>query len=84
MAIGSHIIPKFYLDQFSTPSTRKKGPGRVWVYQKSREPAERGTTVQGFENGYFAFIRPDGKADESLEPRLAELEGACGDNLVFA
>jgi hypothetical protein len=56
----------------------------VWVYQKSKKPQERGTTVQGFENGYFAFIRPDGKADESLEPRLAELEARCGDTLVLA
>jgi hypothetical protein len=86
MAIASHIIPKFYLDQFSVPSSRKrkKGPANlVWVYQKNKTPTQRATVVQGAENGYFAFVRPDGTRDESFETRLADLEGACGDTLVL-
>jgi len=27
MAIGSHIIPHFYLEQFANPAKRKGGPG---------------------------------------------------------
>jgi hypothetical protein len=27
MAIGSHIIPRFYLEQFANPAKRKGGPG---------------------------------------------------------
>ena len=84
MAIGSHIIPRFYLEQFATPSKRRNAPGRVWVYQKDHESDERATTVQGFERGYFGFVRPDGTLDESLETRLAKVEGDCQDTLVSA
>jgi hypothetical protein len=87
VAVGSHIIPKFYLDQFSVPSSRKrrKGPANlVWVYQKNKTPAQRATVIQGAENGYFAFVKPDGTRDESFETRLADLEGDCGDTLVLA
>jgi hypothetical protein len=84
MTIGSHIIPRFYLEQFSVPSKRKNGPGRVWVYQKNKQPDQRATTVQGFEKGYFAFVKPDGTVDESFEARLAKLEGDCNDTLFLA
>jgi len=81
MAIGSHIIPKFYLDRFANPPDRKNGQPHLWVYERLKEPHYRATSVQGYENGYFAFVRPDGSLDESLETRLAELEGACLDTL---
>ena len=81
MAIGSHIIPKFYLDRFAKPPERKNGQPHLWVYERLEEPHHRATSVQGYENGYFAFVRPDGTLDESLETRLAELEGACLDTL---
>jgi Protein of unknown function (DUF4238) len=71
--IGSHIIPRFYLEQFSTPSElRKKGgkrvkSGRVWVYEKSKDPKLRSTSRQGRENGYFGFILPNGRLNEFFE-----------------
>lgn len=80
---GSHIIPKFYLDRFANPPDRKGGHPRIWVYEKGKEPAYRATRIQGAENGYFAFITPDGKLDEGLETRLADLEGSCLETLVL-
>jgi hypothetical protein len=83
--IGSHIIPKFYLEQFSIRSARGVNkPGRIWVYEKGKAPSQRATTVQGAENGYFGFIRPDGTLDESLETELAKRENECNDVLVCA
>jgi hypothetical protein len=83
--IGSHIIPKFYLEQFATPSNRGKNkPGRVWVYQKGRDPQERATSVQGRENGYFGFVRPDGSIEESFESVLAGRENECNEVLACA
>jgi len=83
--IGSHIIPKFYLEQFATPSRRGKDkPGRIWVYEKGRSPHQRSTSVQGVENGYFGFVRPNGSLEESLETYLADRERECGDVLVSA
>ena len=83
--IGSHIIPKFYLKQFATPSTRgKKNPGRIWVYEREQPADERATSVQGVENGYFGFLRPDGIFDESFESVLAKIENDCNDVLVSA
>lgn len=83
--IGSHTIPQFYLKQFGVPSKRgPEKPWRVWVYEKGQEPDERATTVQGAENGYFAFVRPDGIVDESLERDLADREDDCNDVLASA
>jgi hypothetical protein len=84
MPIGSHVIPRLYLEQFASPSARKGKPGRVWVYQRGKKPQQRATSVQGRENGYFGFVRPDGTLEESLETRLAKLEKACQDTLVCA
>lgn len=88
--IGSHIIPAFYLEQFSTPSElrKKRGAkvkaGRVWVYEKGKEPNPRSTSRQGRENGYFGFILPDGSLDEAFESELAKREGECNEVLACA
>jgi hypothetical protein len=84
MAIGSHTIPRFYLEQFTNPSRRKRRPGKVWTYEKGKEPQLRATDSQGYENGYFAFVRADGTLDESFETKLATLEERCNDELVCA
>lgn len=84
MSIGSHTIPRFYLEQFANPNKRKGKPGKVWTYEKGKVPQLRGTDAQGYENGYFAFVQPDGKLDESFEAKLAELEARCNDTLVCA
>jgi Protein of unknown function (DUF4238) len=79
--IGSHIIPKFYLEQFSTPARQKGKPGRIWVYEKGKQPHQRSTSVQGAENGYFGYIRDDGSVDgvleEAFEKELARRESEC-------
>ena len=88
--IGSHIIPSFYLEQFSTPSDRRKRrgekvkSGRVWVYEKGKEPNHRSTSRQGRENGYFGFILPDGRLNEAFESELAQREGECNEVLACA
>lgn len=84
--IGSHIIPKFYLEQFACPSKRKNNPGRVWVYEKGKKPGERATSVQGVENGYFAYIHDDGSEDgvleDAYEKNLATRETEC-DSVLY-
>jgi hypothetical protein len=84
MAIGSHPIPRFYLEQFANPARRKGRPGRVWTYEKGKPTHPRATDSQGYENGYFAYIKPDGTRDESFENYLAKLEDRCNDALVCA
>jgi Protein of unknown function (DUF4238) len=84
--IGSHIIPKFYLEQFAHPAKRKDKPGRIWVYEKGKQPDERATSVQGVQNGYFGYIRDDGSMDGVLEAAfekdLAQRENEC-DEVLF-
>jgi hypothetical protein len=76
--LNSHIIPAFYLERFALPSDRgPRNPGRVWVYQKGQEPDQRATSVQGKQNGYFAYVRPDGAEEESFETVLAQRENEC-------
>ena len=84
MAIGSHTIPRFYLEQFANPSKRKGKPGEVWTYEKGKPTHPRSTRSQGYQNGYFAYFKEDGTADESFETRLAELEDRYNDALVCA
>ncbi|HWY42620.1 MAG TPA: DUF4238 domain-containing protein [Candidatus Sulfotelmatobacter sp.] len=84
MSIGSHIIPRFYLEQFSNPAKRKGRPGKVWTYEKGKPTHPRATDAQGYENGYFAQVQEDGQRDESFEAKLAELEARCNDALVCA
>jgi len=83
--IGSHVIPRFYLEQFSTPSKRGKSkPGRLWVYERGKEPSQRATSIQGVRNGYFGYVQPDGSFEESFESDLARLERECNDVLICA
>jgi hypothetical protein len=49
-----------------------------------KAPRPSSTKAQGYENGYFAFVHPDGTKDESFETKLASLEGRYSDVLVCA
>lgn len=82
---NSHIIPAFYLERFARPSVRgPNNPGRVWVYEKGEQPDDRATSVQGRENGYFAYVRPDGTVEETFETVLAKRESECNEVLELA
>jgi hypothetical protein len=79
--IGSHIIPAFYLEQFATRQSKKK-PGRIWVYEKDKEPDHRSISVQGKEKGYFATLLADSSVDDQeAERALAALENECNEIL---
>jgi hypothetical protein len=54
------------------------------VRTSEKEPDERATSLQGVENGYFGYVKPDGTLEESLETRLANLENECNDILPHA
>ena len=69
--IGSHIIPKAYLEQFAIRKKARDETGRFFVYEKGKLPRRAAPKAEGVENGYFAFVRPDGSIDESLENSLA-------------
>ncbi len=84
MAIGSHTIPRFYLEQFADANRRRGKPGNVWVYEKGKPPRQASTKAQGYENGYFAFVHSNGTRDESFETQLAKLEDRCNDELICA
>jgi len=58
--------------------------GLIWVYEKGKPPDQRATKVQCRVNGYFGSVRPNGSLDESLEPKLADLENECNDVLFCA
>ena len=82
--MNSHIIPAFYLERFASPSTRApRAPGRGWLYEKGCVPDDRATSVQGRENGYFEFVRPDGTVEESFETVLAARENECNEVLAL-
>jgi hypothetical protein len=81
--IGSHVIPKFYLEQFATKKSPKAKAGHLWVYTKNA-PVRQGTPKsEGVENGYFGMPMKEG-LDESLEAELAEREDRAKDVLLMA
>jgi hypothetical protein len=84
MAIGSHSIPRFYLEQFANPARRRGRSGKVWTYEKGKPTHPRSTDSQGYENGYFGFVKHDGTRDESFESKLAQLEDRYSGALVYA
>ena len=83
--IRSHIIPKFYLEKFAVrPKRRKRGPGRIWVYERGRKPGQRATSRQGVKKGHFEYRKPDGSWEHSFESLLAEHESECNEILTCA
>src|SRR5882724_8668760 len=78
----SHIIPKFYLKQFSFKKPNKKH--YVWLYEKGKKPDPRWIDRAGVVSGYFGYVMPDGTLEESFEKTLAKMEHDCDDVLVCA
>src|SRR6266852_6115125 len=76
MRVGSHIVPRYYLEQFASKRRPKAPSGAVWVYAKTKPPTQRGTPVVGVENGYFDTQTPTGDV-LSYEVRLADHEHAA-------
>jgi hypothetical protein len=82
--IGSHIIPRYYLEQFATKKKPSAKTGQFWVYAKGSEPRLGTPKSEGVENGYFGLPGETGELDESLEWKLAEMENEANDLLVMA
>lgn len=82
--IGSHIIPRAYLEKFAErPSPRAK-TGRFWVYERDKPPRIGAPKAEGVENGYFAIELPSGDVDESMEATIQKMEDAAGETLELA
>lgn len=82
--IGSHVIPRFYLEQFASKKKAGAKKGLIWVYS-TNAPERVGTTKsEGIENGYFGIPTAPGALDESLEAHLAGLENRANEVLVMA
>jgi hypothetical protein len=57
--IGSHVIPRYYLERFAKKRTRSDKTGRFWVYEKDRPPRLGAPKSEGIENGYFEVLQRD-------------------------
>jgi len=83
--VGSHVVPRFYLEQFALKKKKKSAKtGHLWIYSKDSQPRRGTARSEGRENGYFAYPLPTGGVDESFENRLAILENRANDVLVMA
>jgi hypothetical protein len=80
--IRSHVTPQYYLQQFAaTEKGRRKA--QLWVYEKDKKPRRGTATSEGAERGYFAYTKPDGSLDESLEEIVQKLETAADAPIRF-
>jgi hypothetical protein len=82
--VGSHVVPRFYLEQFALKKKKAANTGHLWIYSKGSRPRQGTARSEGVENGYFAYPLPTGGVDESFENRLANLENAANDVLLMA
>lgn len=82
--IGSHVIPRYYLEQFATKKKRNAKTGHLWVYSTSSPPRQGTAKSEGVENGYFGLPTPEGDLDEALEQKLATLENEANHVLIMA
>lgn len=81
--IGSHIIPRYYLEQFAQKPRPKGKTGHLWVYPVVGE-VRRGTAgKEGREKGYFAITTADGVSEE-WEDKFATMEGRADEVLACA
>ena len=80
--IRSHIVPRFYLEQFGVKTSRKAKWGHIWVYQQNALPRRGTSQGEGAEKGYLAYQLPSGKVDESLEHILARIEDCATEVLA--
>lgn len=79
--IGSHIVPRFYLEQFAVKAKKSARTGHLWVYSTDASPRPGTAANEGRENGYFGIPRDDGSLDESLENQLQRIEDRATDVL---
>ena len=66
--IGSHVIPRLYLQQFAAET------GRLWVCERGQPPRAGTARSEGRENGYFAYSLPSGEVHERFETELQRIE----------
>ena len=69
--IGSHVIPRFYLEQFAKRKRPSAETGHLWVYRKDQLARQGAAKSEGVENGYFALPTATGEWAESLESRVS-------------
>lgn len=79
--IGSHIIPRYYLEQFAEKQKPKAKTGHLWVYPVQGS-SRRGTAQnEGRQKGYFAITTTSGVSEE-WEGRFASMEGRADELLA--
>jgi hypothetical protein len=79
MAIGSHIIPRFYLEQFANPPKRKGKPGNIWTYEKGKPTHLRSTRSQGYQNG---ALKSGHGCLQNLQPKFFNVNFSSGNICV--
>jgi hypothetical protein len=84
MAIGSHVIPRYYLEQFAVKETPTAKSGLLWIYYKNATSRRKTAKRTGIKYGYFAVRLPSGEMDESFEAEIQKYETAADDVLVMA
>ena len=82
--IGSHIVPKYYLEQFAVKKKKSAKTGHLWVYSTDAPPRLGTARNEGRENGYFGFPLDNGSLDERLEGELQRIEDRATDVLACA
>ena len=79
--IGSHIIPRYYLEQFAEKQKPKAKTGHLWVYPVEGNPRRGTAQSEGRQRGYFAITTASGVSEE-WEGKFASMEGKADDVLA--
>lgn len=85
MAIRSHKMPKAYLKRFAAPPLRRKQFGKLWVYERGRDPRVGTAHSESAERGFFVSATDSGTSDDSPTEAWAErIEYLALDTLISA
>jgi len=83
MPIRSHRTPRAYLQRFATPA--KRGNGKLWVYERDKQPRPGTPKSEGTEKGCFEAILPDGTIDDRpAEAWAQKIEDRALDVLIHS
>ena len=85
MPIRSHKVPKAYLKRFATEPDRRKRYGKIWVYERGRDPRIGTPHSEAAERGFFVARNEAGKLDdEPLESWAQKIEDRALEALTYA
>jgi hypothetical protein len=75
---SQHIVPRFYLEQFTDSATPPGQEPYVWVYEHGgSSPYAKAPKKLSVQSYYYSYIGPDGERDDTVDDLLQAVENVA-------